>query len=92
MVIAEFACGTPPGPRSQTLGNLGLLQRCEQASLKESMAFIEREKLYGLGCGWVDIVLLSCTLITPGAALWILDKRLAKLAERFGVAHRLTLH
>jgi len=56
------------------------------------MAFIEHEKLYGLGCGWVDIVLLSCTLITPGAALWILDKRLAKLAERFGVAHRLTLH
>jgi len=29
MVIAEIACGTPPGPRSQTLGNLGLLQRCE---------------------------------------------------------------
>jgi len=64
-VIAEIACGRPPGPRLQTLGNLGLLQRCEQASLTESMAFIEREKLYGLGCGWVIIVLLAAHLFRP---------------------------
>ena len=56
------------------------------------MDFIERKKLYGLGCGWVDMTLLASTLITPGARLWTLDKRLAQLAGRFGVAHRPTLH
>ena len=92
MVIAEIACGTPPAPRIQTLAHLALLQTCKQAGLSEVMAFIERERLYGLGCGLVDMCLLSSTIITPGAALWTLDKRLAELAERFGVAHRPTLH
>ncbi len=46
----------------------------------------------GLGCGLVDISLLASTLITPGAELWTLDKRLDELAERFGVAHLPTLH
>lgn len=92
MVIGEIACGTPPAPRTQTLNHMGLLQACKQASLSEVMAFIEREKLYGLGCGLVDMTLLASTLITPGAQLWTLDKRLASLAERFAVAHRPTLH
>jgi predicted nucleic acid-binding protein len=92
MVIVEIACGTPPAPRMQTLDNIGLLQPFNQASLREVMEFIEREKLYGLGCGLVDMTLLASTLITPGAELWTLDKRLADLAERFGVAHRPTLH
>lgn len=91
MVIAEIACGTPPAPRLQTLNNLALLQHCNQASLSEVMDFIEREKLYGLGCGLVDMALLASTLITPSSELWTLDKRLAELAGRFGVAHRPTL-
>lgn len=92
MVILEMACGTPPAPRIQTLNHMSLLQACNQASLGEVMAFIEREKLYGLGCGLVDMALLASTLITPGTELWTLDKRLADLAGRFGVAHRPTLH
>ncbi|GHU06236.1 twitching motility protein PilT [Betaproteobacteria bacterium] len=92
MVIVELACGTPPAPRAHTLSNIGLLQLCNQASLYEVMAFIEREKLYGLGCGLVDMALLASTLITPDTVLWTLDKRLADLAGRFGVAYRTTLH
>ena len=92
MVIVEIACGTPPTPRIQTLNSMSLLQPCNQASLSEVMEFIEREGLYGLGCGLVDMSLLASTLITPGAELWTLDKRLAELAERFGVAHLPTLH
>lgn len=49
--------------------------------------FIDREKLHGLGCGLVDVVLLTSTLMTPGARLWTRDVRLASLAERFGIAH-----
>lgn len=92
MVIVEIACGTPPTPRIQTLNSMSLLQPCNQASSSEVMEFIEREGLHGLGCGLVDISLLASTLITPGAELWTLDKRLDELAERFGVAHLPTLH
>ena len=92
MVILEIACGPPPAPRMQTLNHIGLLQPCNQASLREVMEFIEHEKLFGLGCGLVDMALLASTLITPGAELWTLDKRLTQLAARFGVAHRPMLH
>ncbi len=92
MVVAELACGTPPAPRLTTLGDIELLQPCNQATLHEVMQFIERERLYGLGCGLVDVVLLASTLITPSATLWSLDKRLADLAGRFGVAYQPSLH
>ncbi|NIE87662.1 MULTISPECIES: type II toxin-antitoxin system VapC family toxin [unclassified Burkholderia] len=85
MVIGELACGTPPAPRSRTLGDLRLLQACNQASVTEVIDFVEREQLFGMGCGLVDFILLSSALITPGARLWTIDKRLANLAERFGV-------
>ncbi len=92
MVIAEIACGTPPAPRIQTLNSLALMQPCQQASLAEVVDFVERERLYGLGCGLVDMSLLASTLITPSAKLWTLDQRLAKLAGRFGVAHQTPMH
>ena len=92
MVLVELACGTPPAPRARTLGDIGLLQPAKQASLTEVMAFIEREKLYGLGCGLVDVSLLASTLITPGTQLWTMDRRLDDLSGRFGVAHRPKLH
>ena len=92
MVLVELACGTPPAPRSRTLNDIGLLQLASKASLDEVMEFIEREKLYGLGCGLVDMVLLASTLITPDAKLWTLDKRLAGLAERFEVSFKPNAH
>ncbi|MCW7541532.1 type II toxin-antitoxin system VapC family toxin [Aquabacterium sp. A7-Y] len=91
MVLGELACGTPPS-RAQTLRDLDRLQQTQQASVREVLAFIEREQLYGLGCGPVDLTLLASTLITPGVELWTSDKRLGGLAERFGVMHRPALH
>jgi predicted nucleic acid-binding protein len=92
MVVAELACGTPPAPRRRTLGDMERLQQVQQATLPEVMVLIEREKLHGLGCGLVDLVLLASTRITPGAALWTLDKRLAGLAARLGVLHQPVSH
>ena len=90
MVLAELACGTPPAPRLRTLRDLRLLRQTQQASLPEVMDLIEREELYGLGCGLIDLMLLASTLISPVAELWTLDKRLA-LADRFGVLHQPTM-
>lgn len=92
MVLLELACGTPPQPRQRTLGDIAQLQGSQQASQREVLELIEREKLYGLGCGLVDLVLLASTLITPAAQLWTLDQRLAALAARFGVAHMPVVH
>ncbi|WP_454712228.1 type II toxin-antitoxin system VapC family toxin [Cupriavidus nantongensis] len=92
MIVAELACGTPPSPRAQTLGDIGLLQPARQATLAEVIALVERERLYGLGCGLVDVTLLASTLITPGARLWTLDQRLRELSVRFGVGYRPRLH
>lgn len=86
MVLGELACGTPPAPRHRTLGDMGLLQTATQATWDEVMAFIERERLYGRGCGLVDMTLLASTLMTPGAKLWTFDRRLSGLAAGFGVA------
>jgi predicted nucleic acid-binding protein len=91
MVVAELACGTPPS-RTHTLSDLASLQQPQQASLGEVMDFIEREKLYGEGCGIVDMILLASTLITSGSELWTLDKRLLSLSERFGVMYCPRLH
>lgn len=91
MVLGEIACGTPPD-RARTLVDLASLRPTQQASLREVMDFIEREKIYGTGCGLIDLVLLASALMTPGIELWTLDKRLSELAQRFGVLHEPTLH
>lgn len=92
MVVAELACGTPPEPRAQTLGDLMLLEPSQQATLDEVLRFIEQERLFGLGCGLVDLALLTSTLLTPGAQLWTLDKKLGALAGRFGIQFRIKAH
>lgn len=88
LIVTELACGTPPAPRSRTLADIATLPQARQATLDEVRSFIEREQLYGLGCGVVDLALLAATLLTPGSRLWSLDKRPALLAQRFGVAFR----
>lgn len=92
LVLAEIACGTPPAPRGQILGDMALLTQAHAASLPELMAFIEREKLYGLGCGFVDLALLASARITRDATLWTLDKNLIDLAKRFGIEFVPSLH
>jgi predicted nucleic acid-binding protein len=91
LILGEIACGTPPN-RLQTLGDLGSLQQVQQASVREVIDFIERQRLFGLGCGLIDLQLLASTLLTQGVALWSMDKRLCTLAERFGVMHQPITH
>ncbi len=55
---------------TEELGDIELLLSVRQAGLREVRDFIDREKLYGLRCGLVDMVLLTSTLMTPGARLW----------------------
>jgi len=86
LIIGEIACGTPPN-RRQTLADLASLRHSQQASIQETMTLIESKHLYGLGCGLVDMLLLASALLTEGAELWTLDKRLNAIAERVEVRH-----
>lgn len=91
-VLIELACGTPPAPRAQALRDIGLLRHAQQATWGEVMQFIEDERLYGHGCGGIDLTLLASILVTPGAQLWTLDNRLHALAQRFNVAWQADVH
>jgi predicted nucleic acid-binding protein len=91
MVVAEIACGTPP-LRLSTLSDLKELQKPQQATLTEVMEFVERERLYELGCGIVDMILLASTIITPDSKLWTLDKKLVSMSEKFGVEFSPNFH
>jgi predicted nucleic acid-binding protein len=92
MVLGELACGTLPNPRNQTLANIELLKPANQASLTEVMSLIAQHKLYGQGCGLIDMHLLAATAITPDAALWTYDKRLDKLANKLNISYRPNPH
>ena len=92
MVVTEIACGTPPAPRARTLTDIATLPQTRQASLNEVRELIEREHLFGLGCGLVDLALLASALLTPGARLWTQDKRLVQLAQRFQIAYEPARH
>jgi len=86
-VLVKLACGTPPAPRARTLRYLSLLPEARPAPLAAVTGLIERETLFGSGCGLVDMSLLTSTLMTPGAQLWTLDKRPSALFRRFAVLH-----
>jgi predicted nucleic acid-binding protein len=85
-VMLEVACGTPPAPRERTLSDLMSLRQAVVATSEETFALIERERLFDIGCGAVDMVLLASTLLTPTALLWTDDCNLHALALRLGVA------
>lgn len=91
MVIGELALGTPKD-RKRTLEAISLLRRTSTASMSEVLDFVEQERLYGLGCGLIDVTLLMSALITPGATLMTADSRLAALAQRFKILHKIAVH
>lgn len=86
-VLGELALGTLQA-REVVLDALRNLPQAARATDEETLQFIESERLYGLGVGYVDAHLLAAARLTPGAALWTRDGRLAAAAERLGLAPR----
>lgn len=84
-VLLELACGTPPAPREATLAWLASLRMAPVVEPDALPAFIDEHRLFGQGCGMVDVALLASALRVPGCRLWTLDRRLAQLAEASGL-------
>ncbi len=73
-------------PRDLVLPAMRRLPQATVATDLETLGFIDRHRLFGLGIGYIDAHLLAAVRLTPGAALWTHDKRLRGAAERLGTA------
>jgi predicted nucleic acid-binding protein len=83
-VLSEIALGSMK-QRGMVLRDLRALPAATVATSDEISAFIEAEKLYGRGIGYVDVGLLVSTRLTPGAKLWTRDTRLAAVASALSI-------
>ncbi|MFA6013522.1 MAG: type II toxin-antitoxin system VapC family toxin [Gallionellaceae bacterium] len=77
-VIGELGLGSLRN-RDIVIGTMENLPQINMASDDEVMHFIQHNKLYGTGIGYIDAHLLASVRLTPGTLLWTRDKRL--LAE-----------
>ena len=79
-VIGELACGMLKN-RNEILALLQALPEAQVAEYHEVLAFIESQKLLGLGLGWVDVNLLASAQLT-GCNIWTGDISLQNSASK----------
>jgi len=82
-VVGELACGHLRN-RAEILESLSALPRVETADHEEVLRFLDSQRLYGTGLGWIDAHLLASAVLS-GVRLWTRDRRLLRAAERVGV-------
>lgn len=83
-IIGELACGNLRN-RTEVLSLLASLPLAPLIDQSELLSFVERERLFGRGIGWIDVHLLASARVS-GLSLWTLDRRLAEAALALGVA------
>jgi predicted nucleic acid-binding protein len=83
MVIGELACGNIKN-RLEILNLLQFLPHTTNVEHKDVMLFIEKNKLMGLGLGYIDIQILISSIET-NIPLWTHDKRLLKCSKSFNI-------
>lgn len=83
-VIGELACGSLRS-RSEIMTLLKTLPEAQVAEHEEVLGFVEDERLYGQGIGWIDAHLLASVRLS-GVPFWTLDRQLLKVASTLKVA------
>ncbi len=79
-VVGELACGNL-GNRNEILTLLRNLPEITTVSDEEVLYFINRQKLFGKGLGYIDVHLIaSCTI--ENVRLYTFDKKLNQVAEK----------
>lgn len=79
-IIGELACGNLKN-RSKILSYLNNLTQLKEATNQEVNYLIEKQKLMGVGIGYIDAHLIASCLINQPCKLWTRDKRLASQAK-----------
>jgi hypothetical protein len=82
-VVGELSLGLLKN-RVQILDLLSKLPLAPTAEHEEVMAAVTKNKLFGVGIGWVDAHLIASSLIAA-AGLLTMDKSLQKAAQVSGV-------
>jgi predicted nucleic acid-binding protein len=82
-VVGELACGNLQ-KRGEILSMLKALPAANLLENEEVMSFVEAQRLYGYGLGWVDAHLLASTLLTK-CSIWTFDKPLRRAAAALNV-------
>jgi predicted nucleic acid-binding protein len=85
LVLGELACGNLKN-RTQLLKLWHGMNSIPTVNHEETLFFIEHNQLMGKGIGYIDAQLLASIILVDGAKLWTLDKRLAAVADRLGIA------
>ncbi len=83
-IIGELACGNIKN-RSVVMGLLHDLPCLKSISEDEYYLFIEQNKLFGMGLGFVDIHLLAASILS-GCSVYTRDKNLLTAAIELKVA------
>jgi predicted nucleic acid-binding protein len=84
-VMGELAAGNLAN-RQTFLSQLSRLPTAVEASHQEVLTLIEKNRLFGIGVGYLDLHLLASTRLTPGARLWTRDRRLHDAARALDLA------
>ena len=85
MVLGELACGNLKD-RETLLALWRNLPQLTAATDAETLFFLERNRLWGRGIGYIDVHLLAAASLNAGTRLWTRDRRLRETAERRGLA------
>ena len=85
LVLGELACGNLQN-RTQLLRLWQSLASLPEVNHKETLYFIEGNKLMGKGVGYIDVQLLASVTINADTQLWTKDRRLAAIARELGYA------
>jgi len=88
-ILGELACGNLVN-RREVLDLLASLPSAVVVEDSDLLGFVERERLYGRGIGWIDVHLLASARVMA-EPLWTLDRRLGEAALAVGVAPRVGL-
>jgi len=82
-VIGELACGFIRN-RSEFLSLLSQLPEAIVANHSEVLNFVDNNRLFGTGIGWIDAHLIASALLSK-SKLTTLDKPLSKIASVLGL-------
>ena len=87
-IIGELACGSMKN-RRKILDLLAELPVLKIAQHTEVMWFLEQNRLYGRGIGWIDANLLASASLS-GTPILTSDRRLRSAAELSGIACKIS--
>lgn len=82
-IIGELACGNLKN-RAEVIGLLGELPKAVVAEDVEVLEYAERNHLYGIGIGWIDVHLIASAMLSK-ATMMTLDKQLGNAAKRLEI-------